>query len=536
MAKCEFRFIICAVLIALSCSSLASQRVPIVAIGTDSDVVLVGSSAQISWASAYSDSCIAEGRWNGARPKEGVAVTPTLKQSGNYRFGIRCTNPAGSTTEQVLITAVSLADPLYESAWISEPTVVPFMASFAQPNIDWRLRVRLDRTDVEQTLLSYDEDGQVSAGHTTVSVDRNGYVIVRHQASAEHGGSFRTRSRTQLEPGQDYEIRLLLEKGRGLKLFVDGQQEASSPHGFGTDKTRRDLVLGASCSRCKPGTTAPLQKPLWGGMSFTAMPFVAQSATADDAVATAPESLALGHRKLLFTGESEGSPVIYPHDPAFSRDQQLWKVDFEVLELGRRQTLFSYDELGQSSAGQTTLSVSARGRIRVRHQGEDGNQLTLSSQSRVVAGQNYTAHLLIEKDGALELYLNGNREARTVGAWGTTATIRPLIVGGNCGRCKARTTAPITYASAGAVAVAVYSAPSEEASVPRPISVATQTPVFEPQFDSGLLSGASVVRFQEAFSQRNAVWRVHFKLNTLGNIQGLFSYDEVNQPTAGNTS
>ena len=146
-------------------------------------------------------------------------------------------------------------------------SVVGYRPAFSQRDAVWKVRFTLDALGTTQGLFSYDESYQATAGHTSLDVLADGRLQLRHQDGERD--SIRLTSRSAVSAGVEQEAVVTIAKGRLLALDVNGLREAESEFAFGTDETRRDLVIGATCAYCKPGTTSPLRNKISGQVQLT---------------------------------------------------------------------------------------------------------------------------------------------------------------------------------------------------------------------------------------------------------------------------
>lgn len=532
-----------------------ADRSPIISLASDQAAIGTGGSVQLSWSTANADNCVATGNWAGPKGLEGAERSPTMDAPGSYQFGLTCSNSAAEVSRNVIVIASGGSEPLYESAWIAEPKVVKHRSAFSQAHSKWRIRFRLASVGSQQTLVSYDEKHQQTAGHTTVFIDKRGYVQVRHQDG--ESGTYTTRSRSRVKSGTDHELLLEIKKGESLSLSLDGKLEATSRHAFGTDETVRDLVLGASCTYCSPGTTTPLREPIDGVMSFAVIPIEIrggddQAPKQDDA--DSPVGGGNGDSNdssdgTLYESAWVGTPQVVEHRAAFSQTHPKWRVRFRLASVGKRQTLVSYDEIEQRTAGQTTIFVDHRGYVRVRHQDDANGSYTTRSRSKVKAETDYELLVEMKKGSRLVLSLNGKTEASSRYAFGTADTVRSLVLGASCSFCEPGTTQPQRDPIDGVVSFAVLA--TGEGSTGSGNSSGTgngssngngsDVEPKDPQVDPTPLEHTAtdvprIIPFQPEFAQSDTVWHTRFKLNRVDRQQTLFSYDEKYQRTSGHTT
>lgn len=480
----------------------------------------------LSWASSAATACVASGDWGGSKLLAGTLQTPSFTELRNYVYQLECTNAHGSVSKK--LTIQSDTETLFDSPWATEPTVVPHRPEFSLNTLRWRIKFRLDSIGTEQGLISLDESGQKKAGHTTVSVDSEGYVTVRHQAKKK--GSYATRSKSRVLAGQDHELLLEIRKDSGTELWLDGKLEGMSEHGFGTADLRRSLILGASCAHCKRGSAKPLSNPIRGGVSFSVEKLASNPTPSSDKPIVATKRISAPNRQALFESGEVNQPSVFEHRTEFARSSALWRLQFKLNNVGNKQTLVSYDEKGQLTAGHTSISVLPNGTIQVRHQDGGTESYYLNSKTLVQPGKAYTVLLRNVASDALELYVNGIREARTTIAFGTVSTTRPMVIGGSCESCKAGKTQPIENVVEGKLSLEIFG--DWKADLVTDPEYTEQDLLFQ----SNTLFAATKVDYQPAFAMDNSIWSTRFRLNSTGKRQGLFSYDEKGQKTSGHTT
>lgn len=105
-------------------------------------------------------------------------------------------------------------------------------------------------------LFSRDHNGFGDGGHTTLHL-QDGELEVRSQSTS---ASFRMRG----GPAAGIHRAVYRWGPEGMSLFLDGSEAATNDHDGSMAGNFADMVIGASCVQCVPGTTAPLLDQLEG--------------------------------------------------------------------------------------------------------------------------------------------------------------------------------------------------------------------------------------------------------------------------------
>ena len=168
-----------------------------------------------------------------------------------------------------------------------------------------------------------------------------------------------------------------------------------------------------------------------------------------------PGIAAAMQKTVLFNSGWIAEPSVFSYRTAFAQPAAQWRVRFKLTAIGVAQALVSYDEAWQDTAGHTTISVLADGRVQVRQQDGGQRSIYLRSQTRIEAGVIYEARLRFVRAEGMELFVNGQLEASSPEAFGTAATHRPLVLGASCMGCERGLAQPLATKAAGLISLQI---------------------------------------------------------------------------------